>query len=86
MVRFKKGVYTIFMSALEKIEKAIQEIRPLIQQDGGDVSFVSYDNGVVTVALQGACEHCPISGITLKMGIEKQIQQAVPEVTEVIAV
>ncbi|HAZ16330.1 MAG: hypothetical protein A3H59_01070 [Candidatus Jacksonbacteria bacterium RIFCSPLOWO2_02_FULL_43_9] len=74
------------MSELEKIEKVIQGIRPLIQQDGGDVSFVSYTNGVVTVALQGACEHCPISNLTLKFGIEKQLKEIVPEVIEVVAV
>ncbi len=69
-----------------KIKDAIEQIRPLIQQDGGDVSFVAYEGGVVTVALHGACQTCPISNITLKMGIERQLKEIMPEIQEVIAV
>ena len=70
---------------IKKIEKAIAIVRPFIQQDGGDVTFVSYENGVVMVALQGACEGCPLSSVTLKMGLEKEIKKHVPEIKEVIA-
>ncbi len=69
-----------------KIEKVIAQMRPYVQSHNGDLGFVSYENGVVMVAMQGACEHCPISTITLKMGIEKQIKEAVPSVKEVIAI
>ena len=71
---------------VEKIEKAIAIVRPFIQQDGGDVSFVSYENGVVLVTLMGACEGCPLSSVTIKMGLEKEIKKHVPEIKEVVAI
>lgn len=68
----------------EKIEKVIGQIRPSLQADGGDVEFVDVtDDGVVMVRLTGACAGCPMSQMTLKMGIEKAVKEAVPEVKEV---
>jgi Fe-S cluster biogenesis protein NfuA len=71
---------------IEKIEKALKEIRPSLQADGGDVEFVSVENGIVKVRLTGACGGCPMSQMTLKQGIEKSVRKAVPEVLSVEAV
>lgn len=71
-----------------KIKEALEKVRPMMQADGGDVEFVSFnkDNGIVQVSLIGMCAHCPMSQITLKQGIEAEIKKAVPEVKEVVAV
>ena len=65
------------------IEKAIEGLRSAIQADGGDVSFVSFRQGVVTVALKGACATCPLSTQTLKLYIEQRLRQEVPGVKKV---
>jgi Fe-S cluster biogenesis protein NfuA len=71
----------------EKIEEALDKVRPSLQADGGDVPFVDIDDeGVVTVKLTGACGGCPMSQMTLKMGIEKVLKQNVPEVNRVESV
>jgi Fe-S cluster biogenesis protein NfuA len=70
----------------EKLEEAIGKIRPFLQQDGGDIEFVEYADGVVKVKLTGACGSCPMSMMTLKMGVEKAIKQEIPEVKEVVAI
>ena len=71
----------------EKIETALNKVRPSLQADGGDVQLVDVDeNGVVKVKLTGACGGCPMSQMTLKMGIEKVLRQQVPEVTRVESV
>ncbi|GMT42377.1 MAG: NifU family protein [bacterium] len=71
----------------EKIESALDEIRPMLQGDGGDVELVDVnDKGVVLLRLQGACSGCPSAAITLKQGIERAIKEKVPEVTAVEAI
>ncbi len=71
----------------EKVEKALNKIRPSLQADGGDVELVKVeDNGVVKVKLTGACAGCPMSQMTLKMGIEKLLMKEVSGVTSVEAV
>jgi Fe-S cluster biogenesis protein NfuA len=71
----------------EKIEKALDKIRPSLRADGGDVELVEVgENGVVKVRLKGACGGCPMSQLTLKMGIERILKKEVPEVTSVEAV
>jgi Fe-S cluster biogenesis protein NfuA len=70
----------------EKIEEALALIRPHLQADGGDVELVSIDDGVVKVRLKGACGTCPMSQMTLRMGIEQALRQQVPEIKEVVAV
>lgn len=70
----------------EKIEKALNKVRPMLQRDGGNVELVDVEGTVVKVRLQGACHGCPMSQMTLKAGIERIIRQEVPEVTEVQAV
>lgn len=64
----------------ENVEKALEKIRPSLQADGGDVELVDVVDGVVKVRLTGACGGCPMSQMTLKMGVEKVIKQFVPEV------
>ena len=71
----------------EEIKKALEEIRPNLQADGGDVELVNVsEDGVVEVKLKGACAGCPMSQMTLKMGIEKYLKKIVPEVKEVRSV
>ncbi|MBF0170789.1 MAG: NifU family protein [Nitrospinae bacterium] len=71
----------------EKIEAALNEIRPALQADGGNVEFVdANDAGVVLVRLQGACAGCPSATMTLKMGIERTLMERVPGVTAVQAI
>jgi len=71
----------------EKVEKALNKVRPSLQADGGDVELVDVEeNGVVKVRLTGACAGCPMSQITLKMGIERILKREVPGVTTVEAV
>lgn len=71
----------------EEVQKAINLIRPSLQADGGDVELVDVsEDGIVKVKLTGACHGCPMSQMTLKMGIEKMIKQQIPNIREVIAV
>ncbi len=71
----------------EKIERALAKIRPALQADGGDVELVEVgEDGIVKVRLKGACGGCPMSQLTLKMGIERILKKEVPEVKSVEAV
>ena len=67
----------------EQVEKVLNEIRPQLQADGGNVELVDVVDGVVKVKLTGACGSCPMSTYTLKMGIEQRLKQAIPEIKEV---
>jgi len=70
----------------EKIEAALNKIRPALIADGGNVELVDVDaSGVVKVKLTGACGGCPMSQMTLKMGIERILKKEIPEIKEVIA-
>jgi Fe-S cluster biogenesis protein NfuA len=74
------------MTLKEKVESALEKVRPSLQADGGDVQLIDVgDDGVVKVILQGACAGCPMSQMTLKSGIEKILKQNVPEVTSVVS-
>ena len=72
----------------EKIEKVLDEIRPALQADGGDIELVDVDEetGVVEVKLTGACAGCPMAQMTLQMGVERVLKNKVPEVTKVVNV
>jgi len=72
----------------EKVKKAIEKIRPSLQMDGGDIELVEVDEkkGIVKVRLQGACATCPMSTMTLKMGVEAELKKTVKGVKEVVAV
>ncbi len=76
------------MKIEEKIEKALDKVRPSLQMDGGDVELVSWDGkkGEVRVHMLGRCSGCPMSQITLKEGIAKEIMKEVPEVKDVVSV
>jgi Fe-S cluster biogenesis protein NfuA len=67
----------------EKLEKVLNEIRPMLIRDGGNVELVSIEGGVVKVRLQGACAGCPMSQMTLRNGIERVLKDKIPEVTAV---
>jgi Fe-S cluster biogenesis protein NfuA len=70
----------------KKVQDALDEIRPQIQMDGGDVELVAIENGIVKVRLVGHCAGCPMSTMTLKMGIEAHLKNVMPEVKSVEAV
>jgi Fe-S cluster biogenesis protein NfuA len=72
----------------EQVEAALDYIRPALQNDGGDIELVDVDedSGVVTVRLVGACGGCPMSQMTLKMGVERILKETVPSVSAVEAV
>ncbi len=70
----------------EKVEEVLEKIRPDLIRDGGNVELVEVNDGTVKVKLVGACAGCPMSTMTLKMGIEKILKQEIPEIKEVVAV
>ena len=70
----------------KKVQKALDEIRPNIQADGGDIELVAVEKGVVKVRLQGHCVGCPMSALTLKQGAEPHLKKRIPEVVKVEAV
>jgi len=71
----------------EKVEEALAKVRPFLQRDGGDVELVEVtDDNVVKVRLTGACHGCPMAQMTLQMGIEQVLKEAVPDVKSVQAV
>jgi Fe-S cluster biogenesis protein NfuA len=71
----------------EKVQEVLNMVRPTLQADGGDVELVDVSaDGVVSVKLTGACGSCPMSTMTLKMGIEKTLMEQLPEVKEVVQV
>ncbi len=70
----------------ERVEKALDKIRPALQRDGGDVDLVDVVDGVVKVRLTGACGSCPMSQMTLKNGIEQVLKEEIPEVVSVESV
>ena len=69
-----------------KIKELIEKyVKPAVEMDGGNIEFKSFDNGIVTVILQGSCSGCPSSTVTLKSGIEGMLRRMVPEVKEVVS-
>ncbi len=67
----------------ESVQKALEKIRPALQADGGDVELIDVVDGVVKVRLTGACGGCPMSQMTLKMGVERILKQQIPEIKRV---
>jgi Fe-S cluster biogenesis protein NfuA len=74
------------MEMKELVEKALDKIRPHLMADGGNVELVDVKDGIVRVRLTGACGGCPMSQMTLKMGIERQLKKDIPEIKEVQSV
>jgi Fe-S cluster biogenesis protein NfuA len=70
----------------EKIEEVLNQIRPNLVRDGGNVELVDATDGIVKVRLTGACGGCPMASMTLKHGVERVLKERVPEVKEVVAV
>jgi Fe-S cluster biogenesis protein NfuA len=70
----------------DKVREALDEIRPNLQADGGDIGLVEINNGVVKVKLQGTCAGCPMSQMTLKWGVEQYLKKKIPEIKTVEAV
>jgi Fe-S cluster biogenesis protein NfuA len=95
VIQFKEMIYRQFLRIIyikeiqtmrEKLEKALDKIRPALMADGGNVELIDVDDGVVKVKLTGACGGCPMSQMTLKMGIERMLKQEIPEIKEVESV
>jgi Fe-S cluster biogenesis protein NfuA len=74
------------MNLTERVEQALDQIRPALRMDGGNVELVDVEDGIAKVRLMGACGGCPMSTMTLKMGIERAVRSAVPEIKSVEAV
>jgi Fe-S cluster biogenesis protein NfuA len=72
-------------SMKDKVQAALEKIRPALQADGGDVELVEVKDGIVKVKLTGACGGCPMATMTLKKGIERVLKEQVPEVKEVVS-
>ena len=71
----------------ERVEKALDAIRPALRADGGDVDLIEVtEDGIVKVELTGACSGCPMAQMTLSEGIEKHLKSVIPEISEVVAV
>lgn len=73
-------------SVEKRVEAALDEIKPQIQADGGDIDLVAVENGIVKVRLRGSCVGCPMAALTLKQGVERIIKSKVPEIESVEAV
>jgi len=70
----------------DQVKRVLEDVRPALQRDGGDVEFVDVKDGVVQVKLQGACAGCPMSQMTLSFGIQRVLKEKIPEVERVEAV
>ena len=70
----------------DKVEEVIQELRPHLQADGGNIELIDVNDGVVKVKLTGACAGCPMSKMTLQWGVERVLKQKIPEVVRVEAI
>jgi len=69
----------------DKVKECINEIRPMLQQDGGDCELIAIEGKKVKIRFQGACQGCPGAAMTLKMGIERHMKERIPELEEVEA-
>ncbi|GAB3340019.1 NifU family protein [Marivirga atlantica] len=74
------------MEIKDRVEKALDSIRPYLEADGGNVRVLDINDGLVRLELLGACGNCPMSTMTLKAGVEEAIKKAVPEITAVEAI
>jgi len=70
----------------DRVQKALQELRPNLQADGGDIELLGVENGVVKVKLKGACAGCPMSTMTIQWGVENFLKKKIPEVVKVEAI
>jgi len=70
----------------ENVDKVLDSIRPALVADGGNVELVEVDDGTVKLRLQGACAGCPMSQMTLRMGIERELRKQLPDIKEVVSI
>lgn len=72
----------------ERVAEVLETIRPMLQADGGDIELVDVepDEGIVKVKLTGACGGCPMAQMTLQMGVQRRLQEEIPEIKEVVSV
>lgn len=68
---------------VDNVEQVLDELRPYLMSDGGNVELVELDGPIVKLRLQGACGSCPSSAMTLRMGIERKLRESIPEIAEV---
>ena len=73
-------------SVEDRVKKALEEVRPNLQADGGDIEYVGFDNGIVKVKLKGSCSGCPMSTMTLQWGVENYLKKRITEVVKVEAI
>ena len=69
----------------DRVEKALEELRPQLQADSGDIELLGIENGIAKVRMKGACAGCPMSTMTLKMGVEQYLKKKIPEIVRVDA-
>ena len=79
-------VNTVEETVKDKVEKALKELRPQLQADGGDIELVEVENGIVKVKMKGECAGCPMSTITLQWGVENFLKKKIPGIVKVEAV
>jgi Fe-S cluster biogenesis protein NfuA len=79
-------VETLKETIEDRVQKAIQELRPNLQADGGDIELLGVEKGIVKVKLKGACAGCPMSTMTIQWGVEKFLKKKIPEIVKVEAV
>jgi len=76
-------VKTLKETIEDRVQKAIQELRPNLQADGGDIELLGVEKGIVKVKLKGACAGCPMSTMTIQWGVEKFLKKRIPEIVKV---
>lgn len=76
----------VSQTTIATINAVLDQLRPMILSDGGDIEFVKYEDNIVYVKMHGACVGCPISGYTLKLGVEEALRAEIPELKDVIAI
>ena len=79
-------VKTLKETIEDRVQKALQELRPNLQADGGDIELLGVEKGIVKVKLKGACAGCPMSTMTIQWGVEKFLKKKIPEIVKVEAV
>ena len=77
---------TVEETVKDKVEKALEELRPQLQADGGDIELVEVEKGIVKVKMKGACAGCPMSTMTLQWGVENFLKKKIPGIVKVEAV
>jgi len=83
VISFFCGIVTVTKTVREQVEQCIEEVRPQLQADGGDIELLEVENGVAKVKRKGACAGCPMSSMTLQWGVINCIKKRVPQIVKV---